>query len=63
MHNGVYQTLEEVMNFYNKGGGAGLGFDLRYQTLPFDSLNLSQEEIKALVAFTKTMTDVGIEDY
>ncbi len=65
MHNGVYQTLEQVMDFYNKGGGGGMGFDLPYQTLPFDNLNLSDEELEALVAFTKTLTDaeVGEEVY
>lgn len=61
MHNGVYNTLEEVMNFYNLGGGGGLGFDLEHQTLPFDNLKLSEEEIKALVAFVKTLTDTNIE--
>ena len=57
MHNGVYNTLEEVMDFYNKGGGAGLGFENEYQTLPFDNLQLTKEEIKALVTFMETLTD------
>jgi cytochrome c peroxidase len=62
MHNGVYTTLEEVMDFYNKGGGGGMGFDdLDNQTLPFDNLNLSEEEIDALVAFTKTFTDTEVD--
>ncbi|MEM6378535.1 MAG: cytochrome c peroxidase [Bacteroidota bacterium] len=38
MHNGVYNTLDEVVDFYNRGGGAGLGMDLPHQTLPFDNL-------------------------
>ncbi len=57
MHNGIYSTLEEVMDFYNKGGGSGLGFELEHQTLPFDRLNLSQTELLALTAFIKTLTD------
>jgi cytochrome c peroxidase len=57
MHNGVYTTLQEVMDFYNKGGGAGLGIENEYQTLPFDNLSLTKEEIKALIAFTETLTD------
>ena len=57
MHNGVYTTLQEVMDFYNKGGGAGLGIENEYQTLPFDNLSLTQQEIDALIAFTKTLTD------
>jgi cytochrome c peroxidase len=49
------------MNFYNLGGGGGMGFDLEHQTLPFDNLQLSEKEIKALVAFTKTLTDTDIK--
>lgn len=60
MHNGVYSTLKEVMDFYNKGGGAGLGFDLEYQTLPFDNLNLSEAEQQSIIAFIKTLTDVNV---
>lgn len=60
MHNGVYKSLEEVINFYNLGGGGGLGFDLPYQTLPFDDLQLSNLEEKALVAFIKTLTDTEV---
>ena len=57
MHNGVYSSLEDVIDFYNKGGGGGLGFDLEHQTLPFEELSLSDAEQKALVAFMKTLTD------
>lgn len=60
MHNGVYNTLEEVVDFYNKGGGGGMGFDLPYQTLPFDSLALSQKEQNAIIAFMKTFTDTEV---
>ena len=57
MHNGVYTTLEEVLEFYNRGGGNGLNFNLKYQTLPSDSLNLTKEEIKNIIAFLKTLND------
>lgn len=57
MHNGVYNTLEEVVNFYNQGGGAGLGFNVPHQTLPFDNLDLSTEEQSAIIAFMRTLTD------
>ena len=59
MHNGVYQTLEEVVGFYHQGGGAGLGLDVPNQTLPFDSLSLSAAEKKALVAFMQSLTDTS----
>ena len=57
MHNGVYQTLEEVMHFYNIGGGKGLGIHLDHQTLPFDHLGLTQEEISDVIAFMEALTD------
>jgi cytochrome c peroxidase len=59
MHNGVFATLEQVVEFYDRGGGAGLGFDLPNQTLPFDSLGLSAPEKKALVAFMRALTDTA----
>lgn len=62
MHNGVYNTLEDVMDFYNKGGGSGLGFDVPHQTLPFDNLDLSEEEIQAIIAFMKTLTDNSLHN-
>lgn len=61
MHNGVYKTLEEVVDFYNKGGGNGLGFRLDNQTLPEDKLNLSETEKQDLVAFMKALTDVKFD--
>jgi cytochrome c peroxidase len=57
MHNGIYKTLEEVIEFYHKGGGVGFGFDVPNQTLPFDSLQLSVGEKEDLVFFLKTLTD------
>lgn len=57
MHNGVYTTLEEIVDFYNKGGAVGLGIELEFQTLPPDKLNLSKQEEKDLIAFMKTLTD------
>ncbi|WP_203257897.1 cytochrome-c peroxidase [Hyunsoonleella ulvae] len=60
MHNGIYNNLEQVMDFYNKGGGKGLGFDIPYQTLPFDSLDLTEDEQQAIIAFMMTLTDTSI---
>jgi cytochrome c peroxidase len=57
MHNGVFKTLEEVVDFYDGGGGEGLGFKLPNQTLPTDKLNLTALEKKQLIAFMKTLTD------
>jgi cytochrome c peroxidase len=57
MHNGVYKTMEELMNFYNKGGGKGLGLQIENQTLPPDALQLTTEEVKAVIAFMQALTD------
>jgi cytochrome c peroxidase len=57
MHNGVYTTLEEVVDFDNRGGGKGIGIHEAFQTLPFDALNLTKFEQESLVAFMKTLTD------
>ncbi|GAA4113399.1 cytochrome c peroxidase [Aquimarina addita] len=57
MHNGVYNTLEEVMDFYNKGGGAGLGISVSHQTLSPDPLDLTQKEIADIIAFMNSLTD------
>jgi len=63
MHNGVYSTLEEVMEFYNNGGGKGLKIAPPNQTLPFDKLNLSKKEINDIIAFMKTLTDTTSRQY
>lgn len=57
MHNGVYDTLEEVVDFYNRGGGKGIGIHEEFQTLPFDALDLTKAEQESIVAFMKTLTD------
>lgn len=57
MHNGGMATLEDVMEFYNAGGGAGLGLDVPYQTLPSDSLHLTPDEVRDIVAFMESLTD------
>jgi len=59
MHNGVFNTLEEVIDFYDRGGGAGLGFDLPNQTLPGTRLQLTTNEKKALIAFLHALNDTG----
>jgi cytochrome c peroxidase len=51
MHNGVFGTLEEVLDFYDAGGGAGSGWPVDNQTLAKDSLHLTTGEKKAIIAF------------
>lgn len=64
MHNGVYDSLEEVMDFYNRGGGAGIGSFVEHQTLPPDPLNLTENEIDHLITFMQALTDTtGLGQY
>jgi cytochrome c peroxidase len=55
MHNGAFATLEDVMIFYNKGGGSGLGFALPHQTLSTEPLHLSEAEISDVISFLKSL--------
>ena len=52
MHNGSMSSLEEVISFYNLGGGTRSTKDERVKPM-----NLSKEEEAELVAFLKTLTD------
>nr|WP_322626294.1 cytochrome c peroxidase [uncultured Flavobacterium sp.] len=58
-HNGAYSTLEEVIQFYNNGGGGGLGLNIKNQTLAPDPLNLTITEQNDLIAFIKSLTDTA----
>ncbi len=53
MHNGVFFTLEEVVEFYNKGGGPDR-FGTKSPLLK--PLNLTKEEQEALVAFLEALS-------
>ncbi|MDR6806394.1 cytochrome c peroxidase [Dyadobacter sp. BE34] len=57
MHNGALGSLEKVVEFYDKGGGVGLGLAIPDQTLPATPLNLSEEEKSDLIAFLHSLTD------
>ncbi|MEM6347040.1 MAG: cytochrome c peroxidase [Bacteroidota bacterium] len=57
MHNGAYEKLEDVMDFYNKGGGIGLGLRVPNQTLPSDLLNLKDDQISDIIVFMEALTD------
>jgi len=57
MHNGVFSTMREVIDFYNAGGGAGKGLHVKNQTLSPKPLHLSDTEIKELLAFIGTLDE------
>ncbi len=63
-HNGSYKTLEQVVDFYDNGGGVGMGLKIKNQTLGADSLHLTDREKRSLVAFIQSLNDTGkITDY
>jgi cytochrome c peroxidase len=57
MHNGVFRTMDEVINFYDAGGGAGKGLMVNNQTLSSDSLRLTKIEKDKLVSFIKSLNE------
>jgi cytochrome c peroxidase len=63
MHNGVFDSLEEVMDFYNDGGGEGLKIAPENQTLPKEKLNLTKKEIVEIIAFMKSLTGHSARHY
>ena len=63
MHNGVFNSLEEVLDFYNDGGGQGLKIAPENQTLPPDKLNLTKKEMQDIIAFMKSLTGKRAREY
>lgn len=57
MHNGVFNTLEEVIDFYDAGGGTGKKLKITNQTLSGDSLKLSTIEKKQLITFIHSLNE------
>jgi len=63
MHDGVFETLEQVMDFYNQGSTPRhpevsdneLSEELR------QPLNLTQQEMQDIIAFMKALTDPGTQ--
>jgi len=59
MHNGVFKDIDQIIEFYNDGGGAGHKLNVPNQTLAPDSLHLSNDEKNQLKAFMRSL-DEGI---
>ena len=57
MHNGVFNTLSQVIDFYNAGGGRGHGLNIPNQTLSGEALGLSAEDKKNLIAFINSLNE------
>lgn len=57
MHNGVFKSLEEVIDFYDVGGGRGKKLVVENQTLSPDSLKLTSTEKKELLSFIYSLNE------
>ncbi len=52
-HNGAFATLEEVIDFYDRGGGRALGFEVPNQDPDVRPLALTAEERRVLLVFLR----------
>jgi parallel beta-helix repeat protein len=59
MHNGIFKTLGEVLDFYSGGGGRGRGLDVPLQDDKIRKFPLTAEEKADLIAFLGSLTDVS----
>lgn len=59
MHNGVFATLEEVVRFYNYGGGEA-GAAPQFRSPSIRPLFLEDGDIQDLVAFLSTLSDAPL---
>lgn len=58
MHNGIFPTLEEIVEFYNDGGGRGRGIEVISQDSKVEKLNLSVQQKADLVSFLKSLDNL-----
>jgi cytochrome c peroxidase len=58
MHDGRFQTLEEVINHYNTGGQISTTVD-PFMESAGGGLHLEEIDKIALIAFLKTLTDTS----
>jgi cytochrome c peroxidase len=57
MHNGIFKSLDEVIDFYDVGGGLGKKIHIENQTLSGDSLKLNTRDKKDLLAFIYSLNE------
>lgn len=57
MHNGIFSSLQQVIDFYDAGGGVGKGLTVPNQTLSADSLHLTPLEKKDLLLFISSLNE------
>ena len=57
MHNGRFKTLDEVLDFYSKGGGPGMGVPTPNLDDKIRPINLTYQQRLDLIAFLNALTD------
>jgi cytochrome c peroxidase len=57
MHNGVFNSLEQVVDFYDAGGGTGKKLHVPNQTLSAEPLKLTADEKKELISFIHSLNE------
>ncbi|MEZ5013711.1 MAG: cytochrome c peroxidase [Chitinophagales bacterium] len=62
MHDGRFQTLEEVLDFYSTGVHAGPFTDNFMQFAPQGGVQLTEEEKADIIAFLKALTDEDLKN-
>jgi cytochrome c peroxidase len=63
MHNGAFKSLDQLIEFYNNGGGSmANNKKIPNQTLPFDSLQLSPKEKADIKSFLLSLSDNPYKD-
>ncbi|MEZ4671253.1 MAG: parallel beta-helix domain-containing protein [Anaerolineae bacterium] len=60
MHNGVFSTLEEVVDFYAKGGGPAFGVDIAPDEF-LQGFTLTSQQTSDLIAFLYALTDEPVD--
>ncbi len=61
MHNGAFNTLEEVIKFYAKGGGRGEPNPIEGIDDKIGKFDITDAEVADLVAFLKALTDTSLQ--
>ncbi len=61
MHNGAFDTLEEVIKFYAKGGGRGEPNPSASLDDKIGKFDITDAEIADLIAFLKALTDTSLQ--
>ena len=57
MHNGIFQTLDQVIDLYDAGGGEGKKLTISNQTLSSDSLKLTKTEKNEIISFIRSLNE------